>query len=343
MNGFRIETLRAGAAASAAFAAVRGQPDGPLEPVAPDTRCLIAWSNDGPRARCTLTVRDDLHGAPGRTGMIGHYEALDAGAGVALLRAAAAALMIEGARRVLGPMDGSTWHRYRFALPSVPDDPLWDPPVFAGEPRNPFEYPGHFEAAGFTIAARYESRADDLAAALGGDDGTEAEAMALAARVAGEGFSLRPLDLSRFDQELETLRDLSGAAFAENLYYAPVDAVEFRVLYEPLRARIDPGLVSIALDRDERPCGYLFAFPDPFAMREGSPRRIVVKTVAVLPGARGHGLANHMLDRVRWSARRRGCDTVIHALMHVENFSMRMSARHGGRLFRRYALWQWTL
>ena len=68
---------------------------------------------------------------------------------------------------------------------------------------------------------------------------------------------------------------------------------------------------------------------------------MVCKTVAVLPRARGHGLANHMLDRLRWSARRRGFHQLVHALMHVENFSTRMSARNGGRIFRRYALYQW--
>lgn len=339
MNDFRIEALRVGAVLPPAWAAVSGLPGAATEPVPPGTRCLIAWSGDQPRARCTIALRHDLIGAPGATGTIGNYEAHDAGAGAALVRAAASALAAEGAARVLGPVDGSTWHRYRFALPSAPDDPVWDPPVFGGEPRNDFDYPRHFEAAGFTIAARYESRADDLSAVGAADD---EDARALADRVAGAGFSLRPIDLTRFDQELETLWDLSRAAFADNLYYSPIDAPGFRALYEPLRGRIDPGLVSIALDRAERACGYLFAYPDPLAVRDGAPRRLIVKTVAVLPNARGHGLANHMLDRVRWSARRRACDTVIHALMHVQNFSMRMSARHGGRLFRRYALWQWT-
>ena len=338
MSELRFEVIIAGATPPPAFAAVRGLPGEPEALVVPGTRCLIAWSAEVPRARATLVVRDDLHGAAGPTGMIGHYEACDADAGVAVLRAAAGVLAGEGATGVLGPMNGSTWHRYRLALPSAVDDPVWDPPNFGGEPRNPFEYPAHFAAAGFDVVARYESHADDLTATGVAD---AHDAMALADRVAAAGFSLRPIDLSRFAEEIETLWDLSRAAFADNLYYAPIEAAEFRAMYEPLRSHIDPELVSIALDRDERPCGYLFAFPDPLAVRDGVPRRLVVKTVAVLPGARGHGLANHMLDRVRWSARRRGCDTLIHALMHVENFSMRMSSRHGGQLFRRYALWQW--
>jgi GNAT superfamily N-acetyltransferase len=68
----------------------------------------------------------------------------------------------------------------------------------------------------------------------------------------------------------------------------------------------------------------------------------VVKTVATAPGARGLGLGGHMLDLIRQRARALGGRGVIHALMHVDNFSMRMSARHRTRVFRRYALYQWT-
>jgi GNAT superfamily N-acetyltransferase len=112
--------------------------------------------------------------------------------------------------------------------------------------------------------------------------------------------------------------------------------------YQPLRGRMDADFVQVALDRDRRPCGYLFVFADPVAARDGGPGRLIAKTVAVAPRARGHGLANHMLDRIRSSARRRGYHEMIHALMHVANASTSMSSRHGGRVFRRYALWEWT-
>jgi len=49
-----------------------------------------------------------------------------------------------------------------------------------------------------------------------------------------------------------------------------------------------------------------------------------------------------MLDLIRRRALASGCGSVIHALMHVKNLSMRMSARHRTRVFRRYALYQWT-
>jgi GNAT superfamily N-acetyltransferase len=252
-----------------------------------------------------------------------------------LLEEARRQLADQGVARVIGPMNGSTWARYRLALPSAPADPAGEPPFFTAEPSNPFDYPGHFEAAGFRIAARYESRIDDLAA-------DAPDAGEVSARVAAGGFSLRPLDVDRFDAELATLFALSIESFSENLYYSPIDEAAFRAMYQPLRSRMDPEFVLIALDGAARPCGYLFAFADPLGVRDGRPVRLIAKTVAVSPRARGHGVANHMHDRMRSAARDRGCRDVIHALMHVSNVSTIMSARYDSRVYRRYALWEWT-
>jgi len=57
--------------------------------------------------------------------------------------------------RVLGPMNGSTWARYRLALPSVPGICCLTAGVHDGA-ANPFDYPEQFAAAGFSIGARYE-------------------------------------------------------------------------------------------------------------------------------------------------------------------------------------------
>jgi GNAT superfamily N-acetyltransferase len=317
------------------FEAVRGIPESAVEPLPEGVTCLVAREGGRPAARLGLYAREDLVGAPGGSGLIGHYEALNRDAGVALLGAACRELADQGVARVLGPMNGSTWMRYRLALPSQPGDPACEPPFFAGEPRNSFDYPEHFEAAGFRVVARYESRIDDLA-------GDALDAGEVTARATEGGFSLRALDVAHFDAELAMLYSLSHESFAENLFYSPIDEAAFRALYQPLRSLMDPQFVLIALDRAERPCGYLFAFADPLSVRDGQPVRLIAKTVAVSPRARGHGVANHMLDRIRSSSRSRGYSEVIHALMHVSNLSTRMSARFGSEVFRRYALWEWA-
>jgi GNAT superfamily N-acetyltransferase len=321
----------------AAFEAVRVRcgASGAVEPVQPGARCLVAWRGDGPVARCSFQMVEGLHGAPGRSGLIGHYEAADADAGIALLRHAQIRLAAAGVERVLGPMNGSTWARYRLALPSVPGDPLFDPPVFMTEPQNSFDYPEQFTAAGFAMAARYESRIDVNAGAV------RPGAAALRDRLASRGIMVRPLCPDRYDDELEAIFMLSRAAFAGNRYYSPIEPTAFRAMYERLHPLIDPDLVRLAHDASGRLVGFLFAFPDPMSANGARLTRVVAKTGATAPEARRFGIGMHLLDQVRELAWEKGYQAVIHALMHVDNASVKSSSRHESLLFRRYALYEW--
>jgi ribosomal protein S18 acetylase RimI-like enzyme len=323
------------AARMADFAAVRdriGYP-GSDEPVPPSARCLVGRDEEGvPVARLSFALADPLHGAPGATGLIGHYESTDSDGGAGLLREAAARLAFVGAVRVLGPMNGSTWGRYRLALPPEPGD---DPePPYLSEPWNPADYPRHFQAAGFRVAATYESA---IVEALSEPDPRRDE---LAERVRARGAVIRPLDLARFDDELRALYELSVAAFAENLYYSPITFHEFRARYLPLRPLLDPELVRMAEDAEGRLLGFVFAFPDLLTMQAGRPVRAVLKTLATAPAARGLGLGAFLTDEVRRLAHEKGYASVIHALMQADNASIRIS-RHTARVFRRYALYAW--
>ena len=309
---------------------------GPATPPPPEiaTRLVVFRSGD-PVARAALMTAADLVGAPGITGMIGWYAAADEEAGVAALREGARRLVESGADRVLGPMDGSTWARYRLALP--PRDGSAPPPPFLTEPVNPWTYPSHFEAAGFVEAELYLSR---LVPEL---DALEDRTREVADRLAGEGVRIEPLDPGEFDAALDELHDLSLAGFAGNPFYAPIDRAAFRAMYEPVRRFLDPELVLLARRGDEL-VGFIFAFPDlldPGAAAAGRPTRAIAKSMAVLPDARGSGLGSLLIHELHRRAAARGFTAVIHALMHVDNHSHRIS-RHGGDVLREYALYAWA-
>src|SRR5262245_29583287 len=104
------------------FAALleRLRPEAPAEPLSPRARCLLARREGAPVARLSWEIAGDLTSAPGPTGILGHYEATDREAGVALLRHAQQFLARRGVDRIVGPMNSSTWARYRFALPREP-------------------------------------------------------------------------------------------------------------------------------------------------------------------------------------------------------------------------------
>lgn len=326
------------AGARAAFAApgerAPGRPD--ADPVEGAVALALAGPPGAPLARASLWLAHDLVAAPGRSGLVGHYEALDAEAGVELLRGSLAELARRGALRVLGPMNGSTWRRYRLELPREAGDPDVRPDGFASEPRNPARYNDDFLAAGLRVVARYESRYEPEPAL---DPHAHERARE---RAASRGLRLHALDPSRFDETLRAMHALSVGAFAGNFYYAPLPLEEFLALYAPFRERAVPELVRLATGADGRLAGYLFGFADPLSAEDGRPTRTVCKTVAVAPHARGAGLGALLLDDFRAASLAYGAHGILHALMHVENPSMRMSARHHSVLFKRYAFYGWT-
>lgn len=336
------------------FAAVRAGIvyPAPDDEVTAGAECLVAYDAGRPVARLAMGIAPELHGAPGPSGLVGWYEALEGDAGAALLGQAREVLAERGAARVLGPMNGSTWKRYRLALPPEPGEPA--PTPFLTEPVNPPGYPSHFLAAGFTVAAVYESRAalrpaDAPAAAAGQPAAPDAPLP--------EGVRIRPLDPKNFDGALREIFDLSAAAFADNLYYTPIGFTEFAAAYQRIRPLLDPELVRLARGADGKLLAFVFAFPDPFdrvpdvpevgpAPSGGAPEprglRVVLKTLATAPEARGMGLGGRLSEDVHRIAFARRAPSVVHALMQVDNSSTRISDRLRGEPFRRYALYGWT-
>lgn len=299
----------------------------------PDAHWLWVDRQAGVRARCSAWWTRVAPLAGERLGYLGHFAADDAMAGAQLLRHALAALRAQGATRALGPIDGSTWARYRFALESD-----GSPPFFL-EPQQPAAWPGSFVAAGFAPWAWYRSAlCEDLERPWRESAG---QAQRLAAR---GGCRLRTVDLARWQEELRTLHRLSCAGFARGPLFTPIDESDFMKRYAALRPWIDPGLVWLA-ERDGIPAGFVFALPDHAQAAGGGPvDRVLIKSLMVLPAPGPAGLSLLLMRRVVQAARERGLRHAVLALMHEQNLSSRMAEmRMQARTFRRYALFTRSL
>lgn len=259
-----------------------------------------------------------------RVGLIGHYAAADAISAGCILEAACAELAHRECSIALGPMDGSTWRRYRLLTERGKE-----PPFFL-EPDNPDDWPGHFTAAGFHDFARYYS-------SLNEDNGRCKDRRVLRSRLKAKGYRLRNLDVENVDAELARLWRLASKGFAANFLYMPIGEAEFGHLYAPLLARARPELVCI-VDWQEMPVAFCMAVPDLLQARRGKPvDTVVIKSIAVVPEHRGKALAGVMLGHVNQAARGMGMHRTIHALMHEDNPSRLIDAPLM-RDFRRYVL-----
>ena len=275
------------------------------------------------RCSCWWSATASMHGS--RTGVIGHYAAADANAGEALLSAACGMLASSGVATAIGPMDGSTWRRYRFIVDRGTE------PSFFLEPDHPDEWPDEWRRAGFTPLSTYTSAVSDTL------EFEDARTSAALERLRNDGVAIRPLEPASIDAELKRIFSLSTAAFAQNFLYTPIAEAEFLAQYQAILPYVRPNLVLLA-EKNDALVGFIFALPDLLQARRGEPMEtVILKTVAVDPSLSRMGLGGALMDLVQRRARDMGMRRAIHALMHETNASRRISDR-SARTFRRYAL-----
>ena len=293
-------------------------------------RTLLLLDRGSLVARCSCWWKTTPHVDGGPAGAIGHYAAADAASSQLLLQRACETLAAEGARTAVGPMDGTTWRRYRFIVHRGSE-----PPFFL-EPDNPADWPAHWMAAGFATLATYTSALNENLAAR--DPRTAAALDTLRDR----GISIRPLDPARVQGELQSIFALSLSAFSRNFLYTPIGEDEFLAQYRAVMPYVDPALVLLA-EKGDSLVGFMFALPDLLEQRRtGSietsiPKTIILKTIAVDPAFAGIGLGGVLMDLVQQKAHENGFRRAVHALIHETNVSGRLSSR-SARTFRRYAL-----
>lgn len=291
---------------------------------APDAHVEVA---DGQtlRARCSLWWRTVPSLDDHRLGLIGHYAAADAASGGRLLALACARLRGERCTLAVGPIDGSTWRRYRFVTDRVP---AASRSRFFLEPDNPDAWPLHFQADGFRVLATYRSA---LATQL------RQPTVAADNAFRDRGVIIRTLDAGD-GEDLRRVYQASVASFAGNFLYTPISESEFVDQYRAVLPFVHPELVTIA-ELDGEIVGFLFAVPDILEASRTTAcagRTIVVKTLAVTPRCRGMGLGTLLFTKTNAAAMRMGFTGAIHALMHDGNTSQRISG--DAHTIRRYAL-----
>ena len=135
----------------------------------------------------------------------------------------------------------------------------FDTPPTIMMPHNPPYYGALLEKAGFSVVK-------NLLAYQGGDL-TEYKPVPERLTRATElmrrrpGLTLRPLDMSRFDEELKTVRRLFNAAWSGNWGFVPFTEHEIEHIAAELKPIVIPEMVPIA-EKDGEPVGFGVALAD---------------------------------------------------------------------------------
>jgi GNAT superfamily N-acetyltransferase len=291
----------------------------------PDVHWVVADADGCLAARCSLWWTSTPPFRGDRLGFIGHYLAGDAAAARSLLTQALAALSAAGCALAVAPIDGSSWRRYRFITDRGPEPP------FLLEPDNQDEWPAHFIDQTFAPWACYRSAVTtELTRKDPRLDG-------IAARMTKAGVIIRPLDLSRVDEELRRIYAVTVASFRRSFLFEPLEEAAFLEEYRPILRYVEPSVVLMAEQRG-RPVGFVFALPDWLQrQRGGRIDTIIIKTVAVVPERSYAGLGQLLASRCEHAAAALGYTRAIHALMHDAGASRNISERYA-QTIRRYTL-----
>ena len=75
------------------------------------------------------------------------------------------------------------------------------------------------------------------------------------------GLELRTLDMNRFEQEAETIREIYNEAWSNNWGHVPMTDAEFKQLASDLRQIVDPNVVFI-LELDGEPVAFSITLPN---------------------------------------------------------------------------------
>ncbi|MDR0802195.1 GNAT family N-acetyltransferase [Fluviicola sp.] len=277
---------------------------------------FVLYANNEIAATACVIKNPDLFFNNENAVCLAFYECVEnAEASKMLLQTIAEYCQQQGYKYLIGPFNGSTWNSYRFALEPITDS-------YFGEPFHKHYYAEQFKNFGFQTAAEYVTQINT--ALVLPDTPT----------ILNETFLFRTLDINNYETEMKNIFSFCKEIFHNNFLYTEIGEEIFLSKYIALKNIIHPELVLIAEDNGEI-VGLILALHDFYCKHE---KRMIIKTLGRKSDARYAGLAYELSRRIIKIAIENKYQTVLHAFMHQNNASVKMSNKFSGKPFRKYKL-----
>jgi GNAT superfamily N-acetyltransferase len=292
-------------------------------------------------------------------GWFGFFEVLeDPEAAAALLATAEAWARAAGHLAILGPAQFSTNDEIGLLVDGFDDRPR------ILMTYNPRRYAGYLEAAGYGKAMDLWAHTTNLAK-FHQSGGLPPKLLRVINKVRQrERFHVRALDMSKYEGEVDRVKDLYNKSWARNWGFVPMTDAEFDRMGEQMKSIIDPDLVAI-VELDGEMVGFGLTLPDlnePLRLaypRPGSPewwtfvklvwhwkvrRRVSwmrAFALGVLPEYRGRGVDALMYMFTVEAGLRKGYHTVEMSWILENNDMMNRAIRvFGGEVYKTYRVYE---
>ena len=217
-----------------------------------DVDLFLVWSEGGTSVGRIACIHDRsfIEHCSEKAGCFGLFESIDEQKVADLLLDRAFNWSREkGLAKILGPMNMSTNHECGLLIEG------YESPPMLGIPYNPPYYKKLFERWGLHKAKELLSLKLDLVQIPGY---LEQSALKLRKR---DRFSIRPLRLDRFEEEMRILWDIYVSAWDRNWGFVPMNRKEFFFLAKEVKSIIQPEFCLIAHVGNE-PAGFAWSLPN---------------------------------------------------------------------------------
>ena len=234
----------------------------------------------------------------------------------------------DGIETIIGPLNGTTWNRYRYVVEKGDREP------FFMEPWNEDEEVKFIEHIGFSPFKYYFSSIMENTE----NRKTLKEKIEKIKKFPFyKKISIKNADTKNFEKLFSKIYDISTESFKNNFLYTKLEKNIFMKMYSKYKEKFLSNFFKL-LYFEKRLIGFAFAFPDYLEIeRAGKTETIIFKTGGVIPEFNGKGLGYILLDAIIDEVEKSKYNKLILALTFKSNVSKNM-AEHVAKPFRKYAL-----
>jgi GNAT superfamily N-acetyltransferase len=221
-------------------------------------RYYMAWREGRPVGRIAafLNHRHNEYWND-KVAFFGLFEVLeDREAAEALLQTAEDFARSEGMTTMRGPLNFSTNEEIGLLVEG------WNGPPVVMMTYNPPYYVDFIEGAGYTKAMDLFAYDTDLTKYQADGTGINPKLLRVAQKVKERyDITVREVNLKRFDEEAQIIKDVYNAAWSRNWGFVPLTEEEMDHLAKDLKPTLDPRVTLIA-EKQGTPIAFLLPFPD---------------------------------------------------------------------------------
>lgn len=313
---------------------------------------FLALRNGRPVGRITAVRNrnhERFHEEP--VGFFGYFECVpDETVSAALFEEAAAWLRARHLEVMRGPTSFSTNETTGFLVEGDPGPPM------LLMPYNPTYY--------LDLAADYGFEPAKDLVAYWIDNQTPPEFLLRAERIVRRrtGVTIRSMRMDRFEEELGIVRRIYNAAWEKNWGFVPMTDAEFDFMAAELKPIVDPDLALFVDDPDGRPVGFALGLPNfnqvlrhlngrlfPLGILKAlwyrrKIHQMRVIALGLVEKYRGKGVDGLLYLGLIRNGAARGITECEQSWVLDDNQKMRAAiGKLGGRVYRRYRLYDYTL